>query len=386
MTSKVKYKWEQIKADLLEKISSGTLKQGMMLPSEQKLQETYGVSRVCLRQTLGSLLADGAITRISGKGTFIGKATDIPPKYRKKSRLIALTILGTVNERPHLAMLEGINAAISPNGYHTVVETIPDDPGLEQKAINALMAKNIDAFILTPTSRLKKGGGTANSEGFYRTLKQKKVPFVIADRFFPDERWSCVSYQVNEPTLEIVSEFAQTGKKRIAYLGIGFSMEGERRYKAYLKAMEHKKLNVNTGTTILCAGNDGHFDSVIWGHYAANKLIRSGEKFDAIVTFSDMVAWGAFQELQSSNISLNGKFIAGLENIYVPDKAFQKSLITSATKPSYEIGEYAGKLIMEELESDCECPKITKLLPMPMINDSISRDMQENKYASFAII
>ncbi len=61
----------QVKQNLLEKLDNGTWKPGDLVPSEQELQESYGVSRITVRQALTELTHEGRFERHRGQGTFV---------------------------------------------------------------------------------------------------------------------------------------------------------------------------------------------------------------------------------------------------------------------------------------------------------------------------
>lgn len=63
--------YEQLKAQLLEQIRSGALREGDQLESEPDLCTRFGVSRTVVRQAVGELSQQGYLTRVQGKGTFV---------------------------------------------------------------------------------------------------------------------------------------------------------------------------------------------------------------------------------------------------------------------------------------------------------------------------
>ncbi len=65
----------QLKQRLLEKIESGEWKPNDLIPSEQELQEMFGLSRITVRQALSDLVYEGLLLRERGRGTFVA-----PPK------------------------------------------------------------------------------------------------------------------------------------------------------------------------------------------------------------------------------------------------------------------------------------------------------------------
>lgn len=61
----------QLQELIRQQIESGVWASGDALPTEHDLCRRHGVSRVCVRQALGILEADGAIVRRRGSGTFV---------------------------------------------------------------------------------------------------------------------------------------------------------------------------------------------------------------------------------------------------------------------------------------------------------------------------
>ncbi|MDZ5253374.1 GntR family transcriptional regulator [Clostridium sp. LIBA-8841] len=58
---------------ILDKIESGELSEGEVLPTEMQLSEKFSVSRPTVRQALNSLVNKGYLKRIKGRGTFVTK-------------------------------------------------------------------------------------------------------------------------------------------------------------------------------------------------------------------------------------------------------------------------------------------------------------------------
>lgn len=64
-------KYKSVAENLYEKIRSGNLEPGEALPSEQKLADRYGVSRITVRRALEVLEDEGQVQRQHGRGTFV---------------------------------------------------------------------------------------------------------------------------------------------------------------------------------------------------------------------------------------------------------------------------------------------------------------------------
>lgn len=63
-------KHEQLRA-ILERMCADDLAPGDPLPSERRLCELYGVSRITVREAIGQLVSEGLLVRVHGKGTFV---------------------------------------------------------------------------------------------------------------------------------------------------------------------------------------------------------------------------------------------------------------------------------------------------------------------------
>ena len=61
----------QLKQILLEQIETGVWGPGDLIPGEQELQDTFGLSRTTVRQTLADLVNEGRLERQRGRGTFV---------------------------------------------------------------------------------------------------------------------------------------------------------------------------------------------------------------------------------------------------------------------------------------------------------------------------
>jgi GntR family transcriptional regulator len=63
--------YEQVRARLIEGISTGRWKPGEAIPSESELAATYRVAIGTIRKAVDSLVAERALVRQQGKGTFV---------------------------------------------------------------------------------------------------------------------------------------------------------------------------------------------------------------------------------------------------------------------------------------------------------------------------
>ncbi len=92
----------QIKESLKQRIFEGEYGPHERLPSENTLMNTFGVSRITVRQALRDLIAEGLVFSAQGKGTFVSKAKAVQDVHR----------------------LEGFGEAMTAKGYDTSARLI----------------------------------------------------------------------------------------------------------------------------------------------------------------------------------------------------------------------------------------------------------------------
>lgn len=66
-------KYIQIQEYLADRIEAGELRPGDKIPSENKLSDQFGVSRMTVRQALTTLVSEGRLKRVQGLGTFVAQ-------------------------------------------------------------------------------------------------------------------------------------------------------------------------------------------------------------------------------------------------------------------------------------------------------------------------
>ncbi|WP_055668458.1 GntR family transcriptional regulator [Desnuesiella massiliensis] len=91
----------QLKEAIKLKIAEGVWKVGQCIDSERELSETYGVSRMTIRQALGELVQEGILVREKGKGTFVCE-----PKVKQKDMMSFSEIIQRTGMKLNTEVLE----------------------------------------------------------------------------------------------------------------------------------------------------------------------------------------------------------------------------------------------------------------------------------------
>jgi DNA-binding LacI/PurR family transcriptional regulator len=159
---------------LLEKISLGELNSGDKLPSEKELCGLFGVSRITSKKALELLAEEGLISRLPGKGSFVGGAGRKAVKSAPASRFIGL-IISDFNDAFGIRLLCAIEETCTGLGYHLILKRSRDSAEEEERALRSLADEGVAGILLLPAH-----GEYYNAE----ILKQivNKRPLVFVDR------------------------------------------------------------------------------------------------------------------------------------------------------------------------------------------------------------
>ncbi|HVH94493.1 MAG TPA: GntR family transcriptional regulator [Nocardioidaceae bacterium] len=108
-------------SDVLTELSIRELGPDVAIPSERELMTTYNVSRATVRRAIESLIADGLLQRIHGKGTFVARP-------RLESRLHLASFSQDMRRRglTPTTLLLGIEADVPPAEVRTALELEPE--------------------------------------------------------------------------------------------------------------------------------------------------------------------------------------------------------------------------------------------------------------------
>ena len=221
----------QLKQILLDNLDNGAWKPGDLVPSEQELQETFGLSRTTVRQALAELTFEGRFTRHRGQGTFVAtrpivhdpserisitelmRRQAIEPVWQIRERgfvtptpevqeALALApdepayfveLLLHANNEPigrHLAYLPtAVIASLQPESaseeaLRQFLRTLPDRPGVQiSRTVQAVPARGVEARLL----KLKAGEPILSIQVVYRDAAGQPLEHLSAnyrgDRF-----------------------------------------------------------------------------------------------------------------------------------------------------------------------------------------------------------
>ncbi len=224
----------QVRQQITEAIRLGYHDAGDRLPTEEKMSELFGVSRITIRKALDDLAAEGLIEKAWGRGTFVGRGFRLPAS----KGIVGLVVWEDDGLSYHPAVreiLRGITDVFSAENYG--LKIIHVSPGTMNAGISNYL-KNFDLAGLILNSREIPDSQVGEM--------QKFIPKIVSacKRDLPDVPSVILDFQ--QPGYDMTKYLAGLGHKKIAFMEgsvYGVKSHGNS-YKGYKKALKESGLEI----------------------------------------------------------------------------------------------------------------------------------------------
>jgi LacI family transcriptional regulator len=241
--------------------------------------------------------------------------------------------------------------------YSLFVACTEEDPEIETREIDALLARQVDAIILASVQ------ASARSSVFQQ-LRDSRVPFVLIDRNFSNLSANYIGvddYAIGRAATE---HLISIGRRRIAHLSRPKVSTGIGRLRGYRKALEDHKISSNAAHVISLESGDNCAEDA--GFAAMNTLLRRRPCPDAVFCYNDEVAIGALRATLAAGLAIPRDIaIIGVDNIRYAD--LLRVPLSSIDQNSYEIGERAADLVLSLIEAKKPIDSIESLVPIRLV-------------------
>ncbi|MFF2480329.1 LacI family DNA-binding transcriptional regulator [Paenibacillus sp. NPDC058071] len=229
----------QIRKYVNDQIGQQNWKEGDRLPSENELAAQFGVSRITVKNALDSLVKDGVIYRIQGKGTYVSMHGGEPTLYANGGNLPASSSLPVVayitpelNNSFTALLLSGIEEELARSGHKVIISKSDGDLEKEKRLIQEAMALGVRGILIFPAD-----GEMYNEEIIQ--LSMSHFPIVLIDRDFPGLSTHCVCSDHAGGAYAATKHFIDLGHTSIGFLSASprYTSSMEERLNGYEQAL-----------------------------------------------------------------------------------------------------------------------------------------------------
>ncbi|HEY0484737.1 MAG TPA: LacI family DNA-binding transcriptional regulator [Mycobacteriales bacterium] len=228
---------------------------------------------------------------------------------------------------------EGIDAAASAAGYHTVVANTGDDLDLQHTRADALLARRVDGLIL---------GDARTDSTLAADLARRGIPLVLVSRRLP-RRVSVTTDDLLGGRLA-GEHLVGIGHRRVGVVaGERYASTGLERTAGFLAAYEEAGLVVPDRYAVT-----SRFD-VAGGRAAAEQLLGLRPRPTAIFAVNDFAAIGVMGAVRDAGLRV-GEDVAVVGYNDVPLAAELPVALTSVHAPMFDMGREAAATLLGILD------------------------------------
>jgi LacI family transcriptional regulator len=259
----------------------------------------------------------------------------------------------------------GLSRLLRKKSYSLIISSSDEDIELENRAIEQLLARRVDALILASCQR---------DLGFYHNIESQNTPFVLIDRQPQGAKVNFVGVNDEEIGRMATEHLIEMGCRRIAHIGGPAISTAAGRLRGYEEALEGHGLPLDQAYIISREGAGEASD--ITGYEAMKKLLAAKRAPDGVFCFNDPTAMGAMQAAIEKGLRIPRDLaLVGSGNVRYGK--FLRVPLSTIDQQSGDLGDRAAKLALKLIESKTQPKPSTILLtPRLIVRESSSRIKQ----------
>jgi len=260
-------------------------------------------------------------------------------------------------------ILRGIEDALSLHDYVSIVANTDNDERREERVLETLNARGVDAFILATTRR---------REALIPRLTEGR-PVVTIIRKVDDTRISSAVHDEDEGIRRLLTHLVSLGHRDIAHIaGPQDVSTGFMRYAAYERY--RRLLGIGRSSALVTFARTFSEED---GEHCAEELLTRGEAFTAILCANDQLAIGAIAVLQRRGLSCPDDIsVTGFNDIPLVDRL--QPPLTTVRAQHHKLGFESALIAVEKLKSaDGAAVARHLVLPVELVVRASTRTVED---------
>ncbi|MBY0162107.1 substrate-binding domain-containing protein [Cytobacillus firmus] len=243
--------YQQIQDYIRHVIASENMKPGDRIPTEKELMDQFHVSKITVANALTGLANEKLIARVPGKGSFVAEETDFLPGaqpsaslHKGRERTLATGMIGVIMPTIHdyfaMRLIEGIEQALSDEGYRSMIMLTDGKLDKEKDAIKDLKALGAEGLLIFPIDE-------ENYNEEILGMKLSGFPFVLIDRYLPGVETHYIAADGRRGTRLAVEHLWELGHRDIAICSDSplQTVTVQERIEGYIDALKDKGALIN---------------------------------------------------------------------------------------------------------------------------------------------
>jgi LacI family transcriptional regulator len=324
-----------------------------------------GVSVVTVSKVLHNHSDIGAETRkrVLRKMKELNYRPNLAARALVTGRMSLIGLIVPDLTHPFFAMVaKGLSSALRPHGYSLILSSSEDDPALERKEVEQMLARRVDAVILASVRQ------DASS---FHTIHAQQTPCILLDRRFSGVSANFVGIDDRLAATLATTHLVEIGCRTIAHIGGSIVSTAVERQEGYLATLKERDLTLPPGYVVSYPRGDDAGDRR--GYEGMKELLRLNPRPDGVFCYNDPVALGAMKAILEAGLRIPEDIaLVGCGNVIYAE--LLRVPLSSIDQESATLGKDAAKLALSLLRRKTAVPPKTVLVdPRLIVRDSSRR-------------
>lgn len=341
-----------VKDRIKEWITSGDIKPGDKIYSENELVKMFGVSRHTVRQAIGDLVHEGWLYREQGAGTFCSNraiqqkqdqesSTTKQPAAENGKNIGVITTY--ISDYIFPTIIRGIEAYLTDQGYSLTLASTDNNIEKEKQCLQSMLSRNIDGLIVEPT----KSSSYNQNVNYYLELEKNNIPYLMINQYYSQLVPPHIIVDDKKGGFIATEHLIELGHQNIIGIFKTDDLQGVHRMQGYIQAFRDNNLTLSP-EMIISYTTEEKDNSLL--DQVRKILLTSDTRPTGIVCYNDQIAIAVLNLLRELEFNVPEDIsIVGFDDSYLAEATETK--LTSVTHPKMEMGIEAAKWIVSAVEN-----------------------------------
>jgi LacI family transcriptional regulator len=271
-----------------------------------------------------------------------------------RTNLVGLIVPDLVH--PFFAQVaKGISSKLRAQDYSLIISSSEDDPNMERREIDQMLARRVDVLILASTQSTVESLQKMQDQGLPYVLLDRKIPGITANFVGIDD--------VNAGTIA-TNHLIDIGCKTIAHIGGSDVSTALERESGYTLALAKRGMGLPPEYVVKYGRGDDAGDAT--GYNAMKQLLTLNPKPDGVFCCNDPIAMGALRAILDAGLQIpKDVAVVGCGNVHYDD--LLRVPLTSIDQDSNGLGTSAAKLALSIIRRESKTAPKTVLLSSRLV-------------------
>lgn len=250
-------------------------------------------------------------------------------------------------------------------GYCLIISTSDEDPELEERTVNHLLARNLDVLIVA---------SACTTPDLCERIQRQGPPLILIDRNFPGLSSNYVGADDEMLGALATQHLIEMGCKRIAHLRGPETSPGKGRLDGYLKTLARFKMKALPKYVSPQGMADVHSSES--GTAMMKQLLSLTPRPDGVFSYNDPMAIGAIRAILDAGLRVPEDIaVIGAGNLYYDTELIVP--LSSIDQQTQQIGQRTARLALSLMESKIR-PRNRTIIIQPQLVVRASSDRKRS--------